>query len=109
VKKKKKVGIAIVEGGDVKIYKTRRGGKKVICTIVGLHNYGINLKDIAKVMGKKFACGAAASEDEVLGEVIVVQGDIEERFPDFVNSELAKYKVPANRIEFISKEKKKKE
>jgi density-regulated protein DRP1 len=68
----------------VKIYKQRRGGKKVICIIVGLETYGINLKDCAKIMGKKFACGASVAEDEKYGECIQVQGDIQVKFADFI-------------------------
>jgi density-regulated protein DRP1 len=109
-KKKKKVGIAVGEKpGAIKVYKTKRGAKKVICYVVGLHTYGINLKDIAKVMGKKFACGAAVSEEDKYGECIAVQGDIEERFEDFVDSDLAKYKVSIDNVEFIEEKKKKKQ
>jgi translation initiation factor 1 (eIF-1/SUI1) len=38
--------------------------------VVGLQNYGVNLKDICKVMGKKFACGASVHMDVEVGEVI---------------------------------------
>lgn len=34
------------------------------------------MKDVAKIMGKKFACGAALTDDDVHGECIQVQGDI---------------------------------
>lgn len=40
--------------------------------ITGLLNYGVNMKDICKLMGKKFACGASLSTDDVHGEVISV-------------------------------------
>jgi translation initiation factor 1 (eIF-1/SUI1) len=81
----------------------------VLCTIVGLENYGVPLKDMAKIMGKKFACGAAfVPDDEKHGECIQVQGDIEERFFEMIGSELAKYKVPGDRVKFEEVKKKKK-
>lgn len=45
-------------------------------------------------MGKKFACGASVASDDKHGECIQVQGDIEERIEDFVESDLAKFSVP---------------
>ena len=94
---------------DVKIYKTKRGGKKVISNVTGMQNYGVPMKDMAKLMGKKFACGSAyVPDDEKYGECIQVQGDIEERFIDFLEAELAKYKIPHQRIKFEEVKKKKK-
>ena len=53
-------------------------------------------------MGKKFACGVSVSMDEVHGECIQVQGDIEEndRFMDFIANELAQYKIPEDKVKF---------
>jgi translation initiation factor 1 (eIF-1/SUI1) len=42
----------------------------MICSVVGLENYGVPLKDMAKLMGKHFACGCAVAEDEKYGECI---------------------------------------
>ena len=70
----------------------------MICTVQGLQHYGVPHKDIAKLMGKKFACGCAVADDDKYGECIQIQGDVEERFMDFVKEELAKYKVPVERV-----------
>lgn len=64
------------QGGEVRIIKAKRGQKKTICTVVGLHGYGCNLKDVAKLMSKKFACSAAVGDDDKYGECITIQGDI---------------------------------
>ena len=82
--------------------------KKTICTVIGLQNHGVSLKDAAKIMGKKFACGAAVGEDEKHGECITIQGDIQERFQDFIEGDLAKYKIPYKVVVFEEKKKKKK-
>lgn len=94
---------------DIKIYKVKRGGKKMICSVTGLQHYGIPLKDIAKVMSKKFSCGANVADDDKYGECIQIQGDIEEKFAEFVEKELTpKYKVPLERVKFEEVKKKKK-
>lgn len=93
---------------DIKVYKAKRGAKKIISTVVGLQHYGVNLKDMAKIMGKKFACGACFADDDKYGECIQIQGDVAERFLDFVDSELAKYNVPSDRVKFEEVKKKKK-
>ena len=108
-KKKKKVGIQMTEGGEIKIIKAKRGQKKTICTVLGLQNYGVNLKDAAKAMGKKFACGASVAEDDKYGECIQIQGDISDRFEEFVNAELAKYNINIAenlKVEEVKKKKK---
>jgi translation initiation factor SUI1 len=92
------VSLAPSGDADIKVYKAKRGGKKMICTVQGLQHYGVPLKDIAKLMGKKFACGCAVADDDKYGECIQIQGDVEERFMDFVEQELSKYKVPVERV-----------
>jgi len=42
----------------------KRGGKKVVCSIVGLEAYGCDLADIAKIISRKLGTGAAAMNVE---------------------------------------------
>jgi translation initiation factor 1 (eIF-1/SUI1) len=65
------------------------------------------LKDIAKIMSKKFACSAAVTTEDKYGECIQIQGDIEERFDEFLASDLGKYNIPANKVKFEEVKKKK--
>ena len=58
-------------------------------------------------MGKKFACGASVADDDKYGECIQVQGDIQERFTEFLETNLAKYKIPEDKVEFVEENKKK--
>ena len=58
-------------------------------------------------MSKKFACSAAVTTDDKYGECIQVQGDIQERFFEFLESDLSKYKIPANKVVFEEIKKKK--
>jgi len=75
-KKKKKVSLAPSGDSVIKIYKAKRGGKKMICSVTGLQAYGVPLKEMAKLMSKKFSCGANVADDEKYGECIQIQGDI---------------------------------
>lgn len=82
-KKKKSKTLAkakeITKDTEVKVLKQKRGGKKMVTTVHGLDGYGLNLKDIAKKLGKKFACGNSAIKDEESGEQIIqILGDIDE-------------------------------
>lgn len=76
--------------------------------ITGLEAFGVNLKDIAKVMGKKFACGASISQDIKYGEGITVQGDVQDRFFDFAESDLKEFNIGEDQIEFVDGGNKKK-
>ena len=62
--------------GQVTVYKLKRG-KKTNSLISGMEKYVKDLKDTAKKFGKRFACGSSVTQDEIYGEVILVQGDIE--------------------------------
>lgn len=102
--------MSIAPSGDSEILvsKAQRKGRKLTTSVVGLHHYGINLKDMAKIMSKKFACGVAVADDDKHGECIHVQGDIHTRFLDFVKSDLAKYGVKESKVRFEEIKKKKK-
>ena len=58
-KKAKKVAFA-AEAKKVRVIKLKRGGKKIISSIVGLEKYGCDLADTAKIFARKLGTGAAA-------------------------------------------------
>ena len=64
----------------VLVTKCKRGKRKCVSNIRGLELFGISLKDAAKALGKRFACGASIVKEEEAGikfKQIVVQGDVE--------------------------------
>mmetsp|Transcript_35899 Transcript_35899/g.40824 ORF Transcript_35899/g.40824 Transcript_35899/m.40824 type:complete len:194 (+) Transcript_35899:152-733(+) len=66
------------EEPKITIIRQKRGGKKFITSIAGLPSFGINMKDAAKAMGKKFACGASVvKSNSGGGDTVDVQGDID--------------------------------
>jgi density-regulated protein DRP1 len=89
-KPQKKKGPAGGAGGkEIRVVKTKRGAKKTICFIIGLQNYGVNLKEITKALSKKIGCGANVTNDDKYGECIQIQGDVEERLADFLDKDMA--------------------
>ena len=102
-KKKVKFGKNKEDLGMIKVHKQKRGGRKVICQIVGMEYYTKDLKSIASKFGKKFSCGCNLATDELLGDCISVQGDIEERLLEILeqDKDLAKLEIPPEKIKFF--------
>jgi density-regulated protein DRP1 len=88
--------------GEIKVFKQHRGGKKVISQIVGLNHYTKDLKALAKQLGKKFSCGASVATDDQYGECVSVQGDVEERLIDLIETDkdLKLLEIPIEKITF---------
>jgi len=69
------------------VIKQKRGGKKIVSSIIGMDAYGCDLADAAKVLSRKLGTGAAAMmieyrELKVMG--VQVQGDVSERFTEII-------------------------
>lgn len=94
--------------GKIVVYKLKRG-KKTICQITGLDHYTKDLKALATKFGKKFACGSSVATDEIYGECISVQGDIEYDLLDLIedDKDLKKLNIPIEKVEFEEKGNKK--
>ena len=63
-KKKKKVAFASDQDKKIRVIKLKRSGKKVVCIILGLDDFGCDLEKTAKQMSKKMGTGAAAMMSE---------------------------------------------
>ena len=63
VKKKKKKTVKIVDPKDkmIRVVVLKRGGKKTNSQIIGLETWGVDLQECARLLSKKFACGAASA------------------------------------------------
>jgi len=62
--------------------------------------FGGNLKDIAKIFGKKCACGAAAVKLNGT-DWIQVQGDVEFAIYDMLGAEFKDLNIPEDAIDVI--------
>lgn len=86
---KKKKGVKFTEATNkkIKVVKQSRGGKKMVTSIWGLEEWGVDLTKTAQVMSKRFGTGAAATEIDYRGEKgqgILIQGDVTDRFDEFI-------------------------
>lgn len=90
----------------ITIKRIERNKKKFVTAVVGLEAFGLELKKVAKDLGKKFATGSSVTKVPSGGEEIVVQGDVSDELQEFL---LEKYKdIPEDNIEFVDDKKKKK-
>jgi len=100
-KKVKKVGFKKDEG-IVRIFKQHRGGKKVVSQITGLEHYTKDLKGLASKLGKKFSCGASLAHDDIHGDCVSVQGDVEDRLIELLETDkdMMALMIPIEKVEF---------
>lgn len=80
--------------------RVERAKRKHVIVVTGLEAFGLDLKKVAKEMGKKFACGSSVTKVPGGGEEIVVQGDLSDEIEEWL---LGKYKdIPEDNIEQVS-------
>ncbi|WAO83540.1 Translation machinery-associated protein 22 [Fusarium falciforme] len=90
----------------VTIKRIERNKKKFVTAVIGLEAFGLELKKVAKDLGKKFATGSSVTKLPGGGEEIVVQGDVSMELEEFL---IEKYKeIPEDHIELVEDKKKKK-
>ena len=101
-KKQKKKEVAFAKDKKIRVITESRGGKKKVTTIFGLENYGCDLADIAKVMAKRFGTGASSCEidykEERNREGILIQGDVQNRFEEFIETELKDLNIDLEKV-----------
>ncbi|OMP87663.1 Translation machinery-associated protein 22, partial [Diplodia seriata] len=89
----------------VTIKRIERNKRKYVTAIVGLEAFGLELKKVAKDLGKKFATGASVTKLPAGGEEITLQGDLSDDVAEFL---VDKYEeVPEDNVECIEVKKKK--
>ncbi|RPA91954.1 density-regulated protein DRP1 [Choiromyces venosus 120613-1] len=93
---------------SVILKRVERTKRKHVIVIVGLDAFGLDLKKIAKEMGKKFACGASVTKGVGGGgDEIIVQGDLGEEIREWIEERFEE--VPSGNVEVVEEKRKKKE
>lgn len=88
------------------IKRVERNKRKYVTCITGLEAFGLDMKKVAKDLGKKFATGSSVTKMPGGGEEITVQGDLSEDIEEWL---LGQYKdLPEDNIELVEDKKKKK-
>ncbi|KAI2454445.1 hypothetical protein LOY86_002223 [Ophidiomyces ophidiicola] len=90
----------------IQIKRVERNKRKFVTVVAGVEAHcGLDLKKLAKELGKKFATGSSVTKNPAGGEEITVQGDVS----DDVLEWLVETKgVPEDNVELVEDKKKKK-
>jgi density-regulated protein DRP1 len=80
---------------------SKRGKKKHVTYVFNLEKFGLNLKDVAKVFSKKFACSSTVTKEDNGQEGITLTGEFGYEIVDFlvekyptIKPEMCKVKEP---------------
>jgi len=90
----------------VLIKRVERNKRKYVTVVSGLEEHGLELKKIAKEMGKKFATGSSVTKTAAGGEEITVQGDVSDDLFDWLTETYSQ--IPEDNIDCIEDKPKKK-
>lgn len=90
----------------VQIKRVERNKRKFVTAVSGLEAHGVDLKKVAKELGKRFATGSSVTKlPSGLGEEIVVQGDLADDIEEWL---LENYKeIPEGNVEVVEDKKRK--
>ncbi|KAH0286319.1 density-regulated protein DRP1 [Aureobasidium namibiae CBS 147.97] len=90
----------------ITIKRVERNKRKHVTEVSGLEAFNIDIKKLAKELGKKFATGSSAGKmPGGVGEVITIQGDLSDEVGEWI---CEKYEqVPEDNVEFVEDKKKK--
>ncbi|KAF7508358.1 Translation machinery-associated protein 22 [Endocarpon pusillum] len=89
----------------VLIKRVERNKRKYVTVVSGLEEHGLDLKKIAKELGKKFATGSSVTKTASGGEEITVQGDVSDDVYDWLTERYED--IPEDNIDCIEDKKKK--
>lgn len=90
----------------ITIKRVERNKRKHVTEISGLEAFNIDIKKLAKELGKKFATGSSAGKmPGGVGEVITVQGDLSDEVGEWITEKYEQ--VPEDNVEFVEDKKKK--
>ncbi|KAL1965308.1 hypothetical protein VTN77DRAFT_5910 [Rasamsonia byssochlamydoides] len=111
---KKEAKAALAESRDaerkaaakVQIKRVERNKRKFVTVVTGLEAHGLDLKKVAKELGKKFATGSSVTKSAAGAEEITVQGDVGDDLYDWL-VEVHGKDIPEGNIVLVEDNKKK--
>ena len=74
----------------IHIKNTKRSKRKAVTVIRNVEHFGLDLKEVSKLLSKKFACSSSVSKDEENRDSIVMTGEFEDDLKDFL---MEKFKI----------------
>ncbi|RMZ78056.1 hypothetical protein DV737_g4052, partial [Chaetothyriales sp. CBS 132003] len=92
----------------VYIKRVERQKRKYVTVVSGLEQHGLDLKKVAKELGKKFATGSSVTKTASGGEEITVQGDVSDDLYDWLEEKYGNVIPMDDNVECIEDKKAKK-
>ncbi len=89
----------------VLIKRVERNKRKYVTVLSGLEEHGLELKKVAKELGKKFATGSSVTKTAAGGEEITVQGDVSDDLYDWLQEKYPE--IPEDNLDMKDETKKK--
>jgi len=89
----------------VLIKRVERNKRKYVTVVSGLEEHGLELKKVAKELGKKFATGSSVTKTAAGGEEITVQGDVSDDLYDWLQEKYPE--IPEDNLDMKDETKKK--
>lgn len=89
----------------VLIKRVERNKRKYVTVVSGLEDHGLELKKVAKELGKKFATGSSVTKTAAGGEEITVQGDVSDDLYDWLQEKYPE--IPEDNLDMKDETKKK--
>ncbi|OAL25219.1 translation machinery-associated protein 22 [Fonsecaea multimorphosa] len=89
----------------VLIKRVERNKRKYVTVVSGLEDHGLDLKKVAKELGKKFATGSSVTKTAAGGEEITVQGDVSDDLYDWLQEKYPE--IPEDNLDMKDDTKKK--
>lgn len=90
----------------IHIKNTKRSKRKAVTVIKNVEKFGLDLKEVSKMLSKKFACSSSVAKDEENKDSIVMTGEFEDDLKDFL---MEKFKTLKDENFHIDRIKKKEE
>jgi density-regulated protein len=87
------------------IKRVERNKRKFVTSITGLEVHGLDLKKVAKDLGKRFAAGSSVTKAPGGGDEITLQGDLSDDVFDWIVENHKQ--IPEDNIECVEDKKKK--
>lgn len=87
----------------IHIKNTKRSKRKAVTVIKNIEKFGLDLKEVSKMLSKKFACSSSVSKDEENKDSIVMTGEFEDDLKDFLMEKFKNLKEENFHIDRIKK------
>ncbi len=87
------------------IKRVERNKRKYVTVVSGLEAHGLELKKVAKDLGKKFASGSSVTKTAAGGEEITLQGDLSDDVFEWIVDNYEQ--IPEENVECVEDKKKK--